>query len=336
MIKTAESLAKTTALDLGYDVLSDALRSMRIQGNLLLNDEYASPWAIAIPDSPTLATLLQVSTSVRVIAFHLVKRGYVEIALDDGCQISLEAGEIGICFGGVAHSIFQGDRYRALPVENLLLGRANPFRPRDHAPRPAALTCGVFLLHHTELNPLFASLPSLLHLHRSSSNLVAITELLLRNVDGQLLGNSYTTERLLELLCAEAVRSFVATNPNQGWFSSLQDPIVGKAIALMHAQPQITWTVEQLAAKVALSPSRFAARFATTIQESPMAYLAKWRMNLASRLLIQTSQGVEEIAHVVGYTSLPAFNRAFKKHLGLPPVAWRHNKSMKRTVERSW
>lgn len=295
MTKTAESLAKTTGLDFSYDVLSDALCSLQIRGNLLLNDEYISPWAIAIPDSTAMVNLLQVGNSVRVIAFHFVKRGYVDIALADTHRMSLEAGEIGICFGGVAHSISQGDRTQALPVETLLLGGANPFQPGDRATtRPAALTCGVFLLHHTELNPLFASLPPFLHLDRNSSNLAAITELLLREVDGQRLGNSYMVERLLELLCAEAVRSFVAANPNQGWFSGLQDPIVGKAIALMHAQPQVNWPVEQLAAETAISPSRFAARFTSTIQESPMAYLAKWRMNLASRLLIQTAQGVKE------------------------------------------
>jgi AraC family transcriptional regulator, alkane utilization regulator len=139
----------------------------------------------------------------------------------------------------------------------------------------------------------------------------------------------------LEFLCVEVVRCFVAANSDRGWLSSLQDPIVSKAIALMHAQPQINWTIEHLAIAVSLSSSRFAARFSAALQESPMAYLAKWRMNLASRLLIHMPQGVEEIAYAVGYTSLSAFSRAFKKHLGLSPVAWRHNQLIKRTVKKS-
>jgi AraC-like DNA-binding protein len=57
-----------------------------------------------------------------------------------------------------------------------------------------------------------------------------------------------------------------------------------------------------------------------------MIYVAKWRMNVASRLLTQTHQGVQEIATAVGYESLAAFNCTFKKHLGLPPAAWRSHR----------
>ena len=82
-----------------------------------------------------------------------------------------------------------------------------------------------------------------------------------------------------------------------------------------------------LAQGVAMSPSRFAARFAATLAESPMAYIAKWRMNLACRLLSGTPQAVNHIAAEVGYENVAAFNRAFKKHVGIPPAAWRARES---------
>jgi len=81
--------------------------------------------------------------------------------------------------------------------------------------------------------------------------------------------------------------------------------------------------VQRLAQEVAMSPSRFAARFSESLDDSPMAYVAKWRMNIACRKLSASSIRVEQLAAEVGYESVAAFNRAFKKHIGLPPAAWR-------------
>ncbi|MFY9610751.1 MAG: helix-turn-helix domain-containing protein [Blastocatellia bacterium] len=54
-----------------------------------------------------------------------------------------------------------------------------------------------------------------------------------------------------------------------------------------------------------------------------MAYLMRWRLQLAARALAATSRGVAEIASDVGYESESAFNRAFKRELGLPPARYR-------------
>ena len=74
---------------------------------------------------------------------------------------------------------------------------------------------------------------------------------------------------------------------------------------------------------VAVSPSRFAARFSKATGESPMAYLSKWCMNVAGPMLGETKISIGEIASEVGYENVPAFARSFKKHLGMPPAAWR-------------
>jgi AraC-like DNA-binding protein len=46
-------------------------------------------------------------------------------------------------------------------------------------------------------------------------------------------------------------------------------------------------------------------------------------MELAARLLRETSQPVSRICHLVGYTSEFAFSRAFTKHRGEPPGRYR-------------
>ena len=54
-----------------------------------------------------------------------------------------------------------------------------------------------------------------------------------------------------------------------------------------------------------------------------MSYVTQWRTTVARHLLRSTDQSVEAVALSVGYQSLPAFTRAFKRYLGLAPAAWR-------------
>ncbi|MEO8104058.1 MAG: AraC family transcriptional regulator, partial [Betaproteobacteria bacterium] len=101
------------------------------------------------------------------------------------------------------------------------------------------------------------------------------------------------------------------------------DPVAGRAISAIHANPGEDWSVPRLASEVSMSPSRFSARFTASLGDSPMAYVAKWRMNVACRKLAASRMPIEQIAAEVGYESHAAFNRAFKKFVGASPSAWR-------------
>ena len=82
------------------------------------------------------------------------------------------------------------------------------------------------------------------------------------------------------------------------------------------------WTVEELAREAAISRSALAARFANLVGEAPMHYLLNWRMQLAKQML-RESRAIQNVALRVGYESEAAFNRAFKRVTGSPPVTWR-------------
>lgn len=66
-----------------------------------------------------------------------------------------------------------------------------------------------------------------------------------------------------------------------------------------------------------------AERFARFLGEPPLRYLARWRLQLAARLLQTTHKPVLQLASDVGYESEAAFNRAFKREFGLPPAQYR-------------
>ena len=91
------------------------------------------------------------------------------------------------------------------------------------------------------------------------------------------------------------------------------------------------WTVEDLARAAGVSRSVLADRFTTTVGQPPMQYLALWRMQMASRLLLDGGQ-VAQVAGEVGYESEAAFSRAFKKIVGQSPATWRNRAREPHTV----
>jgi transcriptional regulator GlxA family with amidase domain len=98
---------------------------------------------------------------------------------------------------------------------------------------------------------------------------------------------------------------------------------VGKTLALMHRNPAHPWTIASLAKEAGISRSVLAERFRHYLNQPPMAYLTRWRLQLGAQMLASTSHSVAQIAAEVGYESEAAFNRAFKREFKLPPARFR-------------
>ena len=63
-----------------------------------------------------------------------------------------------------------------------------------------------------------------------------------------------------------------------------------------------------------------------------MQYLMHWRMQLAARQMESPNASLAQIAFEVGYESEAAFQRAFKKVVGVPPGTWRRSRSAGITI----
>ena len=59
--------------------------------------------------------------------------------------------------------------------------------------------------------------------------------------------------------------------------------------------------------------------------QAPIQYLTRWRMQLASRGLLE-GKTVASVGLDVGYESEAAFSRAFKHVVGTSPAAWRRRR----------
>jgi AraC-like DNA-binding protein len=79
-----------------------------------------------------------------------------------------------------------------------------------------------------------------------------------------------------------------------------------------------------------MSRSAFAARFAQLVEEPPLTYVTRWRMQKASRLLETSQAGVAEVAKRVGYDAEAAFSKAFKRWIGVAPGAYRRTSESRR------
>ena len=102
-----------------------------------------------------------------------------------------------------------------------------------------------------------------------------------------------------------------------------RDLAVERALGLMQANLSRRWTVRSLAKAAGLSRAAFARRFARSLGESPIARLARLRLEDAARVLVQSDASLAEVASRVGYSSEFAFSRAFKRHHALSPAAFR-------------
>ena len=324
--------------DHAVDVLGDTLRALRVAGMVLLREAYTPPFEVAVPAAAELAAALDVPAGARVVAFHLAEAGRFELRTSlgrDGAAsppetVVVRPGESAFCFGGQPHRLARGNAAQTFHFDSLMASDAGqPFGAMagDRADQ-VRIVCGGLILHDTLLNPLFSSLPDVLHVRQGVAGepgrVREVTSLLSAELEREDPAAEYVVERLLEVLCAEGIRRFAAEQRDAiGWFHGLADDRIGRALAAFHAAPGREWSIARLAETVNLSPSRFAARFAGATGESVMAYVARWRMNLAMRALHSSDDSVAAIATAAGYDSLPAFSRAFKRHVGLSPATYR-------------
>jgi AraC-like DNA-binding protein len=141
-------------------------------------------------------------------------------------------------------------------------------------------------------------------------------------------GQEVVLDRALDLLVVTALREWFdrpgVTAP--AWYSAQSDPLVGRAVQLLHNHPEQQWTVSSLAAAVGASRAALARRFTGVVGEPPIAFLTTWRLALAADLLGEPEMTVARVARRVGYASPFTFSTAFKRHYGISPQEHRQSR----------
>jgi AraC-like DNA-binding protein len=303
----------------GSDPLSEVLQLLQLNGVLYCNAELTDPWGIEVPELPG------------VMNVEVVTSGHCWIELEDEAPVFMPEGSLALIPRGRRHKLRgnPGDkttRLEDIPVERI--GDRFEIMRFGGGGRPTEVTYYGVRFDPYLADRLIRLLPEMLQLRTQvddGSWLHSTIRFIAQEARQRLPGSETVITRLADILVIQAIRSWIesAREAEHGWIAALHDRQIGKAMSLMHRRPEHNWRVDSLAREIGMSRSGFSARFSGLVGESVLQYLTRLRMQLAHRELRETSDNLAKIAERVGYQSEPAFNRAFKRVVGMPPGAVR-------------
>jgi AraC-like DNA-binding protein len=302
------------------DPLGEALHGLRMNGAYYCRSELTAPWGLALP------------AMKGYMWFHVVTRGRGRLEVDGSHPCALDPGAFALVPHGEGHVLRSDQRAFPRPITDVPLeqvsGRYEILRYGGGG-TPTTMICGAVRFDHPAADDLVGLMPNVIQLEPPGSLESEWMHTTLRLVAAEArtlrAGGETVITRLCDVLIVQAIRAWMTRDPaaRKGWIGALHDPQVGRAISLVHRDAARDWTVESLAREVALSRSAFAARFSELVGEPPMAYVTRWRMQVARAWLAEADMTVSQVAARLGYGSEAAFNRAFKRIVGVPPGAMR-------------
>jgi AraC-like DNA-binding protein len=302
------------------DALAGLLDGPRARGAFLLRMIMNPPWSVRVQDEAPLSLVA-------------VVRGEAWVVPDSGDPTGLGPGDVAILRGpdpyvfaddpGTQPQIVIHPGQRCTTPQGELLAQAMDLGVRTWGNDPAGwavMLVGTYETAGEISRRLLGALPALaiLRVDAWDSPLIPLlaTEIV-RDEPGQ----EAVLDRLLDLLLIAALRAWFSRPEAEApaWYRAQADPVVGRALSMLHNNPAHPWTVASLAAEVGVSRAALARRFAELVGEPPMTFLAGWRLALAADLLLEPDATVGAVARQVGYGTSFALSTAFKRVRGVSP-----------------
>jgi AraC-like DNA-binding protein len=296
------------------DSLSRILSRIQVSSGLFCRAELGAPWSLHTRGGPHTI-------------FHVIVRGSGLVETADA-SVSFRAGDLIVLPGGPPHTMMDAPSSRPVPISSLPDHAGDDGLACVHHGGDGAQTsilCGTFELAPDTRDFLLPLLPPILHVAGGASAtwLDQTLRMMAEEVSAARPGHQVVLAKLADLLLVQALRAAAAEGQGKGWLRALDDPQLGRVLGCIHADPAAAWTAATLAREAGMSRAAFFERFRSVVGEPPAAYLVRWRMTLAREALRSGTAGLAEVADEVGYSSEAALSRAFKRHMGISPGAWR-------------
>ena len=303
------------------DLLSEIVRSVRLEGSVFFRSHLSAPWGIDLP-------------AAFEPRFHIVLEGqaWLHSANMPEPQL-LEAGTAMLLRDGEAHWI--ADHPDSTKVSSAVASEAyEGGQPLFQGSRTDChMLCGRFNFDREIQHPLLETLPGLSVIKNQGhdaglewlrrTGALMDTELLLQRP-----GSAVMMDRVCELFLIQILRHLLDTDAQAaGFIEALDDAAISRVLQRIHQQPAQSWSLDSLADIAGLSRSAFAGRFHQLVGIPPKACLTMWRMQKARALLRNPYKLLSQIAREVGYSSDVALIRAFQRHYGKSPNAMRRELS---------
>ena len=297
------------------EILSDILRSIRLEGTIFFRSEMHSPWGIEKPDG-------------EYPVFHIALNGVCFLKSSRMRQpLRMGNNDIVLLPYGDAHWVADSPHSKLTSREVSCEAFAEIAQSTT---KPMRLLCGLLRFDKGLQHPLMSTLPPYIHITPGSSQYQKWMIQTITLIDQEMgivdPGAEIVTDRLCEILFIQILRRHSQLTQYPGSFlAAIKDRAVNKALQTIHNRLDEPWTLEALAQKVNVSRSVLARRFNDLVGMPPITYLTAWRMQKAYNLLKDANSSIVGIAADTGYSSVEAFSKAFKRHFGSSPGEIRKN-----------
>ncbi|MDH5219553.1 MAG: AraC family transcriptional regulator [Gammaproteobacteria bacterium] len=298
------------------DTISDFFPRLKIREAVYTRVEASAPWGLDfIPYYHT--------------KFGIVTEGECFIDLkDDQAPVSLKQGSCYLLTRGDAFRLRDKNLSDTVDFEDTLQYLDGRLLRYGGGGDQTTIIGGRFIFANDGYPPILDLLPPLIHFKVTPLELQALEatiQLLANETSSPTLGSNLMVDRLADIFFIQSLRAYLLSEKDRdvGWVGAVADKKLSTAIGLMHNHSDRNWTIASLAQQAGMSRSVFAARFKEKLGTSPISYLTRYRLNTAQQLLQQSSMSIAQVANKVGYESEAAFNKAFKRELGIPPGEFR-------------
>lgn len=305
--------------DVVAEIVADVVATTRRGSLMYARNRFHAPWGASFPTG-------------QVASLHVVASGVCWLTVADRDPVQLTRGDVVLIPSGADHMLSDAPGRAPRPMTEIAGRTLDEGPPAEcivvEGDGPATVwLCGGYALAPDVPHPLTEMLPPVVVVTAAESRgtgLGAAVDLLAAEIESTDPGAPAVMGSLVDLLFVYLLRAWFAEHHQEsGWGRALFDPAVGAALALVHDDPARPWTLDALARAVDTPRATFSRRFSELTGQSPMAYVAAWRMALAARMLRDEPATLRQIAERVGYESEFAFARAFKRTTGQAPGQYR-------------
>lgn len=279
------------------EILSDILRSIRVEGSVYFCDHVKAPWTKDFKGS-------------QEASFHLLRRGACWAQIGDRVE-RLGAGDLIFLGPGIDHR----------------LSSRLPGSEGQSVEEDAMLLCGHCGFSDNIVTSRFSIFPEFTIVRDEDFIRYPWLKSTFDQISAEYLsqgpGSELIVNKLTEVILVELVRINFASSQANPFLESLKDKRISKSLQLIHEKPHYNWTLEQIADAVGMSRAAFSKRFKDLVGQPMFGYLTSLRISKAQELLRDTKLPVHEIAIKSGYESERAFTNTFKKMSGVTPKQFR-------------
>ena len=309
----------------GHDMVSELLSGVRLRGLDYRRIEISAPYGLRFGEDQ----------EENRAWFHFIGLGTVHLRTKSGAVHVLGCGDAVLLPCAGIHDLYSEDGVALRSVGDFQKARicdatseiraceADVCRSKDNLIFSCAMEFDLGWLH-----PLAHLKPEVMHIETVPDHdpqIPAILDVMTSELRAKRPGYGVILTRLADVVAAAILRRWVEAGCDVcGWVEAVRDPKLARVLAALHKEPGRNWSVADMVSEMGVSRSVFAERFVALTKATPQQYLTNLRMRLASQWISREKLPLDEVADRLGYASVAAFSRAFKRTTGKSPGAIRH------------